>query len=205
MRDRIRQHWPLFKRATVCVAAILAATVLGSVVWARVASTGHLHAATDAPSAETVVVFGTLVAPNRTDPSPILRNRLDTAAALVKAGQAKRVIVTGDANGVSGNETMVMTNYLVTQGIPAEVIQADPDGIDTYESCTRLRDTFHVTRALLVTQDYHLYRAVAICRSVGVDADGVVAGCADCPTLRVVWGHVRGWLATPKAVLEVVF
>lgn len=181
------------------------ALVLMSVGWTRVAASGHVHDAQDAPTVDTVVVLGTLVAPNRIDPSPILRNRLDVAVKLLQDGKAKQVIVTGDANGDSGDEVAAMTKYLLAQGIPAEIIRADPVGLDTYESCTRLREKFQVTRAVLVTQNYHLHRAVAICRAVGVDADGVFAGCGDCPTLRVAWGHLRGWLASPKAVAEVLF
>jgi vancomycin permeability regulator SanA len=199
----MRRLWPWIRRGSVWTVACLTLVVLGSVGWSKTVSAGYLHDAASAPEAETVVVFGTLVAPNRTDPSPILRSRLDTAVKLVRAGKALRVIVTGDGNGESGNEPEVMTRYLIGQGIAPELITADLDGIDTYESCVRLREVYKVSRALLVTQDYHLYRAVAICRSAGIDAEGAVAGCDDCPTLRVLWGHLRGWLATPKAVAEV--
>ena len=80
-------------------------------------------------------------------------------------------------------------------------IVTDPDGLDTYDSCVRARQVYGVTRALVVTQPYHLARAVALCRRVGIDADGVGARC-DCVPLNVARNAARDYLATSKAAWD---
>jgi vancomycin permeability regulator SanA len=194
------------KRWRWVVVAVVALLVLdlGCVIWTRVASAGHIHAVGNAPKAGTVIVFGAQLADNRTEPRKVLRNRLDTALQLYAAGKAEQILVSGDAGGTSGDETAAMTNYLVAHGVPPDRIVVDKLGLDTYETCTRAKEKFGLTKVVLVSQGFHLYRATAICRSVGVDADGVLAGCADCDGLKLVWNTVRDWLAAPKAVAEVV-
>lgn len=184
------------------IAALLMVGVSGA--WVRLAASGHIHEVAGAPQAPVVIAFGTQLAPDRQRPLAVLRNRLDTTAALYAAGRAGWVLVSGDAGGESGDETAAMTRYLVGAGVPAERIVADGQGIDSHATCRRARDVFGIGRALLVTQDFHLPRAVALCRAAGIDAEGVKAGCGDCDRLRMVWNTGRDWLAAPKAAWEVV-
>ncbi|MFD1050240.1 ElyC/SanA/YdcF family protein [Kibdelosporangium lantanae] len=76
--------------------------------------------------------------------------------------------------------------------------------MDTYDTCARAVQVFGVRRALLVTQSYHLPRAVALCRSLGMDADGVAAPC-DCNVFSLVKNRAREWLATVDAVREAIW
>ncbi|MBT8227366.1 MAG: DUF218 domain-containing protein [Dactylosporangium sp.] len=78
----------------------------------------------------------------------------------------------------------------------------DPFGFDTYDTCRRARDVYGVRRALLVTQSYHLPRAVALCRALGIDADGVNAGCHGCDDATLAKASLRELAAGGKAVLD---
>jgi vancomycin permeability regulator SanA len=180
------------------VVLVLAAIPFG---WTRVAARGHVFDATDVPAADVVLVLGSQVTPEH-EPMPVLRGRLDTAAQLVRDGRARVVLVSGDAGGHSGNETSVMTTYLRRQGVEADRIVADPYGLDTYDSCLRAKQVYGLTRLLVVTQAYHLSRAVALCRDVGVDADGVRAGCGGCALLTLTREYPRDYLAATKAAWD---
>jgi vancomycin permeability regulator SanA len=177
----------------------------GPFAWTRVSAAGHLHAVADAPAADVVIVLGAQVAPGGTRPMPFLAGRLRTAAALVHAGKARVILVSGDANGTSGDETRVMRDFLTgEQGVDPARVVLDPHGLDSYDTCARAVEVFGVRRALVVTQSYHLARAVALCRDLGVDADGVAASCADCLTRTLVLNTVRDFLACSKAAVDAV-
>ena len=186
----------------VAVGALVAAAPF---TWTRIAAGGHLYAAEDAPTADVVIVFGAQVAPGGTRPMPFLAGRLRTGAELVNTGKAKLILVSGDANGGSGNETQVMRDYLTGDlGVAASQVQIDPYGLDTYDTCARAVQVYGVQRALLVTQSYHLARAVALCRHLGMDANGVAADCTDCTTGKLVLNTVRDFFACTKAALDVI-
>ncbi len=138
-------------------------------------------------------------------PSAFLASRLDVAITLFEAGRIRAILVSGDGLPRSNNEPEVMKAYLVERGVPADRIVEDPAGFDTYDSCVRARDVYGVTEMTVITQDYHLPRAMAICREVGVDAVGV----AD-TTIRdrfpALWtkGWTREWAANLKMEWDVV-
>jgi vancomycin permeability regulator SanA len=186
----------------VLAAVVLAAIVIAPTVWLHFASAGHVHRVGDDGSAPVVVVFGAQLAPGGTQPKPFLRGRLDTAAELVRAGKARAVLVSGDAHGRSGNEIAAMTAYLVGRGVPAGRIVGDGDGLDSYDTCRRARDVYGVRKALLVSQRFHLPRAVTLCRSLGIDADGVAARCDDCRTSTLATNKAREIPAAWKAALD---
>ncbi|MFD0520781.1 SanA/YdcF family protein [Paractinoplanes durhamensis] len=160
-----------------------------------------MYAESDAPTADVAIVLGTEVIDGR--PSPRLRGRLEAAAALIAGGRAKVLLVSGDGDGSSGDEPAAMAAYLVSLGVPAARIVRDPHGLDTYDSCTRARDVYGIKRALVVTQSYHVDRAVTLCRHLDVDADGVVAPCHCSWTLRTS-KSIRDYLASGKAAWDAV-
>ncbi|TCO52592.1 DUF218 domain-containing protein [Actinocrispum wychmicini] len=145
--------------------AVLAVVIGGSVAWAYIASGGHRYDVADAPNAPVVIVFGAKIQADQ--PLPFLAGRLDVTADLVKQGKAAAVLVSGDENGSSGNETRAMSAYLVGKGVDPAKIVVDPHGVDTYDTCARAMRVYGVSRALLVTQSYHLPRAVTLCRTLG--------------------------------------
>lgn len=173
-------------------------------IWTTTAAVGHVHDVADAPEADVVIVLGTAVGADG-QPEPRLAGRLQTAAELVTTGRARVVLVSGDGGGSSGDEPAAMTAYLTGQlGVDPARVVADRDGLDTYDSCIRARDVFGVRRALVVTQSYHLSRAVTVCRSLGLDVDGVPARCDDCGRAVLAEKWVRDYLASGKAVWDVV-
>lgn len=174
---------------------------VGSMVVIASAASGRVHDLADAPEAPVVIVLGAKVQDGR--PMSFLAGRLDVAAALLRDGKARAVLVSGDANGTSGNEIAAMTGYLVERGVDPALIVGDDHGLDTYDTCARAAQTFGVRRALIVSQDPHVTRAVALCRHAGIDADGVRGDC-DCRTITVARNTAREWLARPKAVADML-
>jgi vancomycin permeability regulator SanA len=166
--DRRRRRRVLRRLSIAAVVAL--AILLAPTVWVRASSAGRIVSADRAPAADVAIVFGAQLAPGGQDPMSFLRNRLDAAAALVSSGKVKALLVSGDAHGGSGNEVKVMSDYLAARGVDRSRLVVDPYGLDTYDTCRRAHDVYGINRALLVSQDIHLYRAVTLCRRVGVDA-----------------------------------
>ncbi len=158
--------------AVVCLSALGAGVIAAPAMWARWMAHGRIQTPARAPARDVAIIFGAEMYPSGR-PSPYLRARLDLGAALVAEGRVKVLIVSGDNADAHHRETSNMKDYLVSVGVPAARIVEDPGGLDTYDTCVRARDVFGVTSALLVSQRYHLPRAVATCRAVGVDAVGV--------------------------------
>ncbi|WP_224362516.1 SanA/YdcF family protein [Hyalangium versicolor] len=127
-----------------------------------------------APEAPVVLVFGAGLAPGGV-PSAVLAQRLDTAIALWKAGKARAVLVSGDNSDRFHDETHAMRRYMLERGLPEQAVLGDDSGLSTYDSCVRAFTVFQVRKALLVTQGFHLPRALYIANSVGMDAWGVAA------------------------------
>ena len=106
-------------------------------------------------------------------PSPMLQDRLDTAIKLYKEGVSNKIIMTGDHGTKEYDEVNIMKQYAIDAGIPSEDIFMDHAGFSTYESIYRARDIFKVKKMVIVTQEYHLYRALYIANSLGVKSYGV--------------------------------
>lgn len=170
----------------------------------RVAWLSHGRTATvqTVPARDVGLVLGAKA--DRDRPSAFLAARLDLAQRLYEQGRIKAILVSGDGMARSNHETDVMRDYLVERGVPAEKIVQDPAGFDTYDSCVRVRDVYGVRELTVITQDYHLGRAIAICSLVGVDAVGV----GDTSMLRrypLNWfkGVSREWAANLKMEWDV--
>jgi vancomycin permeability regulator SanA len=146
-------------------------------------------------------VLGASVSPDGT-PSPFLAARLEVARRLYLSGKVKVLLVSGDNLAPEYNEPDAMRRYLVAAGMPAEKVVADYAGFDTYDSCVRAQQVFGVTDLIVVTQDYHLPRAVATCQRLGVRANGV--GDESSRQYRRAWlrGAVRDQVACVKTVLD---
>ncbi|MDN5570266.1 MAG: YdcF family protein [Propionibacteriaceae bacterium] len=146
--------------------------VAAPAVWTRAMAADRVLTADQAPARDVAIVFGAEVYDSGR-PSPYLQARLDLAVELYRTDKARVLVVSGDNAEAHHRETTNMKAYLVEAGVPARRIVEDEHGLDTYDTCVRARDVLGVTEALLVSQRYHLPRAVATCRAVGVDAVGV--------------------------------
>ncbi len=127
-----------------------------------------------APERPVAIVFGAGIRPGGRL-SPMLADRMDTAIALYKAGVVRKLLVSGDNRFVDYDEPTAMYNYAIARGVPARDVVRDFAGRRTYDTCYRARAIFGVEQALLVTQRFHLPRALFTCRNLGVDALGVSA------------------------------
>jgi vancomycin permeability regulator SanA len=135
------------------------------------AAAPHLYEIDHAPPREHVIVPGALVWRGR--PSTVLAARLQTAACLLHDGRARRALVSGRA-APEQDEPAVMASYLEELGVDASIIERDDEGPRTFETFASARRR-GVTEAVVVTNRFHLSRAVFLARRFGIDAIGVAA------------------------------
>jgi vancomycin permeability regulator SanA len=178
-------------------------TVAGSASFTRLRAAGYIYAESDVPSAPVALVLGAKVNPDGT-PSAFLAARLDLAKRLYDAGLVEMIIVSGDQLAPEFDEPLAMRNYLMMTGLPAEKVIADSGGFDTYESCLRAKRIFNLSQLIIVTQSYHLVRAVATCRALGIDAAGVGDDSARKHTISWLRGTIREQIACVKTVVDLV-
>lgn len=124
------------------------------------------------PQQRVALVFGAGVRPDGT-PTRMLADRVRAGAQLYLDGRVDKLLMSGDNSSVAYDEVSAMRRYAEQLGVPPEDITLDYAGFSTYESCYRARDIFGVQSAVLVTQRFHLPRAVYTCRALGIDASGV--------------------------------
>lgn len=127
----------------------------------------------DLEDADCILVLGAGIRNNK--PTPMLRDRLEFAINLYKEKKAPKIIMSGDHGEVDYNEVAVMKKYALDKGIKSSDIFMDHAGFSTYDSIYRARDIFKAKKIIIVTQDYHLYRALYIASSLGLEAVGVPA------------------------------
>lgn len=132
---------------------------------------------------DVILVLGCGVKPSG-EPSDMLEDRLRTAVALYEQGVAPTVLLSGDYEHDDYNEVEAMKTFCLDAGIPEQAIVCDRYGLSTYDSIVRAESLFGVKRAVIVTQKYHLYRALYIARKSDVEAIGVDA---DIRTYRLQW------------------
>jgi vancomycin permeability regulator SanA len=106
----------------------------------------------------------------------MLADRVDAAVELYRLEKVQRLLMTGDNSRPDYDEVTAMKRYAVARGVPADRVNLDYAGFRTYDSCYRARAVFGVTRAILVSQRYHLPRAVYLANSLGIEAVGLKAG-----------------------------
>lgn len=187
--------------AIAALAVLFVALTMLSVVSAiRWHSEGLITEVEMAPERPVAIVFGAGIRPGGRL-SPILKDRMDTAIALYRAGKVRKLLVSGDNSTVGYNEPGAMHAYAVAQGVPAEDVVRDYAGRRTYDTCYRAGHIFGVRDALLVTQRFHLPRAIFTCRSLGVGAMGVSADRR--PYLADSYYRMRDAIATLRAVADV--
>lgn len=156
----------------------------------------------DAQGLRVAVVFGAGVRGDR--PTPMLAQRIEGAVALYKLGRVRKLLMTGDNSRADYDEVTVMRRYAEALGVPPGDITLDYAGFSTYESCYRLRPIFGVERAVLVTQSYHLPRAIYTCRALGVEAVGLaMPDWGRYANILIARYTLREALATTKALVDV--
>ncbi|MET9951734.1 ElyC/SanA/YdcF family protein [Streptomyces sp. NPDC006339] len=179
----------------VMLGAVLALT---PATWMHVTAQDRLRTTADVPAEDVAVVFGAGLWKGR--PTPYLAHRLDTAAELYRTGKVKVLLVTGDNSRTAYDEPSAMRRYLADRGVPDDRVVSDYAGFDTWDSCVRAKKIFGVDRAVLVTQDFHIERAVALCGAAGVESYGV--GVREPHDATWYYGTTRELAAAGKAALD---
>ena len=150
-------------------------------------------------TAQTVIILGAGVT-SQGELSPIFKDRVDTAVAVYVAGKVGKILVSGDNSSLAYNEVVPVQEYLVQLGIPSEDIFLDYAGFDTYDTMYRARAVFAVDSAIVVTQAFHLPRAVFLADVLGIEVEGIPASSYKTST-RNFWREVA---ARVKAILDIM-
>lgn len=122
---------------------------------------------------DAIVVLGASVLPTG-ELSDILQSRVDAAIEMYKAGAAPVIIMSGNGESPDYDEPRQMKEYAISQGVPSDAIYCDKAGLHTYDTMWRVANVYGATSAVVVTQEYHLYRSVYDAQGCGMDADGVI-------------------------------
>ena len=149
-----------------------------------------------------ILVLGCKVHANGS-PSDMLHDRLRRGVALYDRGAAQKLLMSGDHGQTSYDEVNTMKQFAMDAGIPSSDIFMDHAGFSTYESLYRAKEIFGVEKSIIVTQEYHLYRAIYIAEQLGMEAYGVDAD------YRSYWGQtsrdIREVLARAKDLVNCIF
>jgi SanA protein len=192
------------KRGCLLTFLLLVAIAAFPFLWraaVRVYYGRHIYRVDDAPAERVAIVFGASVwGEGRL--SDVLRDRMETAISLYEAGRVQKLLVSGDNQFVEYDEPGAMRDYAIARGVPPEDVQPDYAGRRTYDTCYRARHIFQVESAILVTQDFHLPRAIFTCRQLGIESVGVSADRQ--PYLGARWYEVRETGATLAALWDVI-
>ncbi len=189
------------KRGIALVGALAVVILTMPIVVVQVVGALNVHEVDDVPDRSVALVLGAGLRPGG-KPSVYLTRRLDMARQLYEDGKVQAILVSGDNKFKEHDEPTAMFEWLVEAGVPAEHVVRDHAGFDTHDSCVRAHDVFGVRDAIVVTQDYHLPRAVFSCNAAGVDAVGVGVSSKSVARSTAVKYRVREAGASAKAAWD---
>ena len=155
-----------------------------------------------APARRAAIVFGAGLWRDGS-PTPVLRDRVATAAQLYFAGKVEKLLMSGDNSTIGHNEPGAMRGYALALGVPDEAIVLDYAGRRTYDTCYRARLIFGLQEAILVTQNFHLPRALYVCNALGLPSVGVPADLRSYLNRSLLYWNLREVPATLVALWEV--
>ncbi len=191
---RRRRPWQVLVLLGVAVPPALA---LGLRVWAA----RYTYEAAAVPPRRVALVYGAgIYRDGRL--GRMLADRVAVGAELIDLGRAERLLMSGDNRIVEHDEPGRMRDHALSLGVPAIAIQPDYGGRRTYDSCYRARHIFGLDGVILVTQSFHLPRALLLCRGLGLDAVGVSADRQRYDSWALAWAGSREVLATSLALVD---
>lgn len=211
MQGTLNRPFPLLRLPRrIWIGLLLALAVVGIFAfpwlwrwWVTQHYAARIYTAEDAPPARVAIVFGARVYGNDRL-SAMLRDRVDTAIGLYRAGKVDKILVSGDNQTMEYDEPSAMRAYALAQGVPAEAIQPDFGGRRTYDTCYRAAAIFQVDEAVLVTQRFHLPRALLLCENLGISVVGVAADRRAYDPRSIAWSEGRELPALVAALLDLV-
>ena len=181
-----------------------------SFVFSRVYSAEYakalIYTSDNVPDYPVAIVFGAWV-DGKGKPSAVLEDRIKMGVNLYKAAKVKALLLTGDNHITSYNEPEAMRQYALTLGVPDSALVLDYAGFRTYDSCYRAHEVFKVDEAILVTQAFHLDRALLTCNSLGVKSVGVAADAVrpeGYEKINLLKSEVREFPSTAFALIDLI-
>lgn len=162
----------------ICAAVIMAAVYIFSVNLYVINRTKdrilNIDQASGLSDVDCILVLGAAVKPDKT-PSNMLYDRIMTGVSLYKSGASKKLVMSGDHGSLDYNEVGTMKKYAVDENVPSEDVFMDHAGFSTYDSVYRTKEIFGADKIIIVSQEYHLYRALYLAEALGIEAYGVSA------------------------------
>src|SRR5512143_1018132 len=197
-----KQVFKFLRRMLLEMAAFGLLAVLGPRLVTSFFSWSRIYNVATASSAPAAIVFGAGLT-HSGQPTAILKDRVETAAQLYFAGKVEKLLMSGDNRTLNYNEPEAMRQYAMSLGVPSAAIVLDYAGRRTYDTCYRAKAIFGLDSALLVTQGWHLPRALFTCNALGVKAVGVEAAKRRYwPVMLAIW-NTREQVATLAAMVDV--
>jgi SanA protein len=185
---------------TIAIGAIGVITVLLLNGWVILSANSAIIPSVDElEGAEVVIILGAGVYQSG-ELTPILKDRVDTAIVIYRNGLVEKILVSGDNASKDYNEVVPVWEYLIAAGIPESDIFLDYAGFDTYDTMYRARDVFEVDSAIVVTQDFHLPRAVFLAQELNIEIQGL----SPVRDKSGTFNSFREVLARVKAALDVI-
>lgn len=175
-KNKLKRKIILFIGAAICGVVLLIIVILTINLYMKATVKERILTPEEATElkADCILILGAGVWENDR-PSRMLADRLNQGIELYQAGAADRLLMSGDHGRAEYDEVNVMKAYAMERGIPSEHIFMDHAGFSTYESMYRARDVFEAKKVIIVTQRYHMYRALYVARALGLDAYGVTS------------------------------
>jgi SanA protein len=187
---------------TIAAALTGLALVLGLREWVERRYSAQIYERVEAvPPRPVALVLGAGLWPDGSL-TPVLADRVATAADLYRAGKVEKLLCSGDNRRVDYNEPAAMKAYAVRLGVPEEDVVLDYAGRRTYDSCYRARAIFGVEGAVVVTQRFHTGRSLYTCEALGLDVVAVTANRRVYAARQVIW-KTREYLALVLAWWDV--
>jgi SanA protein len=196
------RRWPRLSKAVLGGGVVLALLVVASNAYVLLSAQGRsTDSVAEVRPAQVAIVPGALVEPDG-DMSAMLADRVKQAAALWHAGKVEKVLVSGDHGAWAYDEPGTMRRALVADGVAPEDVFEDHAGFETWATMVRARSIFGVEDAVVITQGFHMPRALYLADAAGIDATGLTADLHE-------WGFqgrkstVREVLSRVKAIVDV--
>jgi SanA protein len=165
---------------------------------------GKVFSAANVPVRRVAIVFGAGLWRNGS-PTPVLADRVTTAANLYFAGKVEKLLMSGDNRFVDYNEPEAMRKLALSLGVPNDAIVLDYAGRRTYDTCYRAKAIFKVDQAILVTQAFHIPRTIYLCNRLGVDSLGVESDLHVYRKASLIYWNARELFASVSALWDVNF
>jgi SanA protein len=197
-----KQNWKFIRNIFIALAAAgLVILILPRIITTMYSWT-RIYTADTVPAEHVAIIFGAGLT-REGQPTLILRDRVKTGVQLYLSGKVEKLLMSGDNQGIGHDEPGAMRDYAVSLGVPANDIVLDNSGDRTYDTCYRAKAIFGLDSALLVTQQFHMPRALFLCNMLGIQAVGVDANnYRYWPPLMLIW-NIREQLATVGAFVDV--